>query len=75
VAAVIEREESLEKDTDERAAAQLLREELAELRTRISVVRGSIANWVGEPTADQQSTIAFCRTAMTELVARWEAMR
>jgi len=75
VAAVIEREESLEKDTDERATAQLLREELAELRTRISVVRGSIANWVGEPTADQQSTIAFCRTAMTELVARWEAMR
>ncbi len=75
MAAVIEREEGLEEDTDERAAAQLLREEFSELRTRILVVRGGIANWVGEPTADQQSTIAFCRSAMTELAARWEAMR
>lgn len=75
VAAVIEREESLEEGTGERDSAQLLREEFTELRTRISVVRGSIANWIGEPTADQQSTIAFCRTAMTELAGRWEAMR
>ena len=75
VAAVSEREESLEADTDARAAAQLLREELAELRTRGSAVRRSIANWVGEPTADQLSTIAFCRTAMSELAARWDAVR
>ena len=75
VAAVIEREESLEDGTDERAATQLLREEFAELRTRIRGVRGGIANWVGEPTADQRSTIEFCRSAMTELAARWDAMR
>ena len=75
VAAVIEREQGLEKDTDERAETQLLREEFTELRTRILGVRRGIASWVGEPTADQRSTIAFCRSAMAELAARWEAMR
>ena len=75
VAAVIEREQGLEKGTDERAETQLLREELTELRTRVLGVRRGIASWVGEPTADQRSTIAFCRSAMAEFAARWEAMR
>jgi len=75
VAAVIEHEESLEEESDGRGAAQRLREELAELRTRISSVMRGIGGWVGAPTADQRSTIEFCRSAMIELSERWEAMR
>lgn len=75
VAAVIEYEEGLEEESAERTTVQLLREELAELRTRISGVRGGISSWVGPPTADQRSTIEFCTSAMAELTARWEAMR
>ncbi len=74
VGEAIAHEESLEDGSDARAAAQLLREELAELRTRASSVRGSISGWVGPATADQRSTIEFCYSTLERLRTRWDAM-
>jgi photosystem II stability/assembly factor-like uncharacterized protein len=75
VAAVLEYEQSLEERSADSTAAVLLRDELSELRTRIGTVMRSIEGWVGEPTADQRSTIDFCVQARDALAGRWENMR
>jgi photosystem II stability/assembly factor-like uncharacterized protein len=72
-AEVIERETALIEAEDETAAMSVrpLRESIEELRGRTLGVGRAISGWVGPPTEDQRSELAFYRDALADLRARW----
>jgi photosystem II stability/assembly factor-like uncharacterized protein len=73
-AQVVARETALREqgDEEEAAAARRFRASVEELRGRILGVGRNVSGWVGSPTADQRSEMAFYRDALAELRTSWE---